>query len=137
MQDGKGIHCKYVPWTFRPLANKDNDYLMNRGAQKSRRELQRRSRHRHPGLAPAGEHGPYRRPHQGKPGFDRQRHHHGTHRLLRAAKELLEKGTIPPGVHIAHQRVRSASVILPPDSPYKDAAIEVLIVRKDTAPATV
>jgi len=34
MQDGMGIHCKYVPGTFRPLANKDNDYLMDRAAQK-------------------------------------------------------------------------------------------------------
>src|SRR5215471_15115682 len=34
MEEGKGIHCKYVPGTFRPLANKDNDYLMSRAAQK-------------------------------------------------------------------------------------------------------
>ena len=33
--DGKGIHVKYVPGTFRPLANKDNDYLMDRAAQKA------------------------------------------------------------------------------------------------------
>src|SRR5262249_57636559 len=34
MQEGKGIHCPYVPGTFRPLANKDNDYLIHRSAQK-------------------------------------------------------------------------------------------------------
>ena len=34
MRDGKGIHDTYVPGTFRPLANKDNDYLMDRAAQK-------------------------------------------------------------------------------------------------------
>jgi hypothetical protein len=34
MEDGKGVHCKFVPGTFRPLANKDNDYLMDRAAQK-------------------------------------------------------------------------------------------------------
>src|SRR6476659_9619886 len=28
MKDGKGIHVKYVPGTFRPLANKDNDHLV-------------------------------------------------------------------------------------------------------------
>ena len=44
------------------------------------------------------------------------------HRLMRAAKDLVEKGTQPPGVDLAHQRVRSASVILPPDEPFKDAA---------------
>ena len=37
MEDGKGIHVKYVPGTFRPLANKDNDYLIDRAAQKAGR----------------------------------------------------------------------------------------------------
>ena len=35
MRDGKGIHVKYVPGTYRPLANKDNDYLIDRAAQKA------------------------------------------------------------------------------------------------------
>ena len=35
MRDGKGIHVTYVPGTFRPLANKDNDYLIDRAAQKA------------------------------------------------------------------------------------------------------
>ena len=34
MEDGKGIHVKYVPGTFLPLANKGNDYLMDRATQK-------------------------------------------------------------------------------------------------------
>ena len=38
MAEGKGIHCVYEPGgTFRPLANKDNDYLIDRRAQKDRR----------------------------------------------------------------------------------------------------
>src|SRR5262249_51637901 len=37
MEEGKGIHCPYEPGTFRPLANKDNDYLMDRKAQKEKR----------------------------------------------------------------------------------------------------
>ena len=35
MKDGKGIHVKYMPGTFIPLANKTNDYLMDRAAQKA------------------------------------------------------------------------------------------------------
>ena len=35
MLDGKGIHVAYIPGTYRPLANKDNDYLMDRQAQKT------------------------------------------------------------------------------------------------------
>jgi len=59
------------------------------------------------------------------------------HRLMRAAKELAEKGTVPPGVELSHQRVRSAAVILPPDRPFKDAAKEALTVRAGVAPASV
>jgi len=58
------------------------------------------------------------------------------HRLMKAAKELA-KGIFPPGVEPAHQKVRSASVILPPDQPFKDAAREALTVRKGVAPASV
>ena len=34
MQDGEGIHVKYVPGTFIPLANKANNYLMDRESQR-------------------------------------------------------------------------------------------------------
>ncbi len=34
MKDGHGVHNEYVPGTYRPLPNKDNDYLMDREAQK-------------------------------------------------------------------------------------------------------
>jgi hypothetical protein len=59
------------------------------------------------------------------------------HRLIHAAKALAAKGASPPGVDLAHQRVRSASVILPPDRVFEDAAREALMVRPGTAPASV
>ena len=34
MKQGKGVHVKHIPGTYRPLANKDNDYLMDREAQR-------------------------------------------------------------------------------------------------------
>ena len=37
MEQGKGIHCEYEPGTFRPKANRDNDYLLDRRAQKDKR----------------------------------------------------------------------------------------------------
>jgi len=37
MEDGMGIHCEYEPGTFRTKANKDNDYLIDRKAQKEGR----------------------------------------------------------------------------------------------------
>jgi hypothetical protein len=51
-EEGQGIHVKYVPGTFRPLGNKDNDYLIDREA-------------------------PDRRSHERKSRGDGQRHHHG------------------------------------------------------------
>ena len=77
MEAGKGVHCKYVPGTYRPLANKDNDYLMDRAAQKRGDSYSGDRRHRDPGRLAAGKHGSDHRSHQGKPGLHRQRHHHG------------------------------------------------------------
>jgi hypothetical protein len=59
------------------------------------------------------------------------------HRLLRAVKALVEQGVTPPGVDPAHQKVRSASIILPPDQPFKDGAREALIARPAVAPVSV
>jgi phthalate 4,5-dioxygenase oxygenase subunit len=59
------------------------------------------------------------------------------HRLIQAAKVLAERCESPPGVDLAHQRVRSAALILPPDRVFKDAAREALTVRPGTAPTTV
>jgi hypothetical protein len=58
------------------------------------------------------------------------------HRLLRALKAM-EKDEIPPGVDLAHQKVRSAAVVLPPDKPYKDAAKDALIVQPGKAHVSV
>jgi hypothetical protein len=48
------------------------------------------------------------------------------HRLLRAAKALVDKGVTPPGVDIAHQKIRSCAIVLPPDVAFKDGAREAL-----------
>ena len=56
------------------------------------------------------------------------------HRLLRAVKALVDKGITPPGVAIAHQKVRSAAIVLPPDQPFKDGAREAMIARPRSRP---
>jgi hypothetical protein len=137
MQDGKGIHCKYVPGSFRPLANKDNDYLMDRAAQKRGDTYS--------GIEGIAIQDGSLQESMG-PIIDRTKENlvstdngiiMARHKLMRAAKALTEKGTVPPGVDIAHQRVRSAAVILPPDQPFKDAAKAELTVRPGMAPASV
>ncbi len=39
MKDGHGVHSENIPGTYRPAANKDNDYLIDREAQKARRHV--------------------------------------------------------------------------------------------------
>ena len=51
------------------------------------------------------------------------------HRLRKAALALA-KGVPPPGVKPEEQRVRSASLVLPPDVAFKDAAKEALIAKE-------
>lgn len=129
MKDGHGIHVKYVPGTYRPLANKDNDYLIDREAQKR-------------GDTYSGVHGIGMQDASLQesmgPIVDRTKENlvstdngiiMARHRLMRAAKALAEKGVMPPGRDRAHQLVRSAAVVLPPDQAFKDAAQEDLKVR--------
>jgi phenylpropionate dioxygenase-like ring-hydroxylating dioxygenase large terminal subunit len=137
MRDGQGIHVKYIPGTFQPLANKDNDYLMDRAAQKAGKTYSGVEGFAMQDASLQESMGPI---------VDRTKENlvstdNGIimtrHRLMRAAKALVEKGVTPPGVDPVHQRVRSASVILPPDQPFKDAAREHLKVQPDAAHASV
>jgi phthalate 4,5-dioxygenase len=137
MEEGKGIHCKYVPGSFRPLANKDNDYLIDRASQKRGDSYS--------GIEGIAIQDGSLQESMG-PVVDRTKENlvstdngiiMARHRLMRAARELVEKNKQPPGVDGAHQKVRSASVILPPERPFKDAAKEDLMVRTGVAPATV
>ncbi|MCK5748044.1 MAG: aromatic ring-hydroxylating dioxygenase subunit alpha [Oricola sp.] len=137
MKDGKGIHVAYVPGTYRPLANKDNDYLMDREAQRA-------------GVSYSGIEGIAMQDASLQesmgPIVDRTKENlvstdngiiMARHRLLKAAKAYKDKGTIPPGVDPAHHHVRSAAVVLPVDKSYLDVADEVLTVIEGKAPTSV
>jgi phenylpropionate dioxygenase-like ring-hydroxylating dioxygenase large terminal subunit len=137
MRDGKGIHVQYVPGSYRPAANKDNDYLIDRAAQKA-------------GITYSGVDGIAMQDASLQesmgPVVDRTKENlvstdngiiMARHRLLRAVKALMEKDATPPGVDPAHHRVRSAAVVLPPDQAFKDAAKEALSVRAGLAHASV
>jgi len=137
MHDGKGVHVKYVPGTFRPLANKDNDYLMDRAAQKAGKTFS--------GVEGISMQDASLQESMG-PIVDRTKENlvstdngiiMARHRLLRAAKALAEKGVVPPGVDPAHQRVRSAALVLPPDQPFKEAAKDALMVQPNVAHVSV
>ncbi len=137
MENGGGIHCKYVPGTYIPLANKSNDYLIDREAQKagtlysgvesiaiqdgslqeSMGPICDRTREK---LAPTDR------------GIMLARR-----MMFKAIKALQENGETPPGVDPETHKVRSASVLLPRDQEYKDAAKEQLRAKPGTPHASV
>jgi hypothetical protein len=59
------------------------------------------------------------------------------HRLMRAAKALVDKNVMPPGVDPAHHKVRSCSVVLPSEVPFKEGAKEALHAERGAAQTTV
>ena len=137
MRAGKGIYVSYVAGTFRPAQNKDNDYLIDREAQKAGRTYS--------GVWGIAMQDASLQESMG-PIVDRTKENlvstdngiiMARHRLLRATKALVDKGIVPPGVDIAHQQVRSAALVLGPDEAFADAAREALTVREGTAHASV
>jgi phenylpropionate dioxygenase-like ring-hydroxylating dioxygenase large terminal subunit len=137
MRDGHGIHVTYVPGTYRPAANKDNDYLIDREAQRRGETMS--------GVAGIAMQDASLQESMG-PIVDRTKENlvstdngiiMARHRLLRAAKALAEKGVLPPGRDPEHQRVRSAAVVLPPDAAFHVAAAEHLRVREGVQHASV
>lgn len=129
MIDGLGVHVKYTPGSYRPLANKDNDYLMDREAQK-RGET-------YSGVAGIAMQDASLQESMG-PIVDRTKENlvstdngiiMARHRLRKAAIALRDKDEVPPGVDLAHQRVRSVAILLPADEPFIDACKADLSVR--------
>ncbi len=137
MRAGKGIHVYCPPGTFRPLANKDNDYLMDRAAQRRGETFS--------GVQGFGMQDASVQESMG-PVVDRTKENlvatdsgiiMARHRLLRSVKAMVEKNVTPPGLDPAHQRCRSAAVVLPPDQPFKDAAKAALVVQDDREHVTI
>ena len=137
MRDGKGIHVRTMPGTYVPLANRDNDYLIDRAAQKAGATYS--------GVAGIAMQDASLQESMG-PIVDRSRENlvstdngifYARQRLLRAAQALAEQDTAPPGTDPATQRVRSASVVLPAGAAFAEAAREALTVRPGMPHASV
>jgi len=129
MIDGYGVHNQYVPGTFRPRQNKDNDYLMDREAQK-RGET-------YSGVWGIAMQDASLQESMG-PIVDRTKENlvstdngiiMARHRLKRAVTAMLKSGATPPGIDPVHQRVRSVAAVLPKDAPFAEACKEDLTVR--------
>ena len=129
MDDGHGIHVKLIPGTFIPVQNSSNDYLMDRAAQKAKVSYS--------GISGIAIQDSSLQESMG-PIADRSKENlvstdngiiMARHRL-RKAVQALQKGIAPPGLDPVNHRVRSASLVLPPDVAFKDAAKDALIARE-------
>ena len=127
MRGGAGIHCKYEPGTFIPLANKSNDYLMDRERQKTG-EL-------YSGIESIAIQDSSLQESMG-PIQDRTRETLTTtdrgivqarRKLIAVATRLLESGTPPPGTEPISQKIRSVAVVVAEDASFPACVSDDLI----------
>jgi len=129
MATGGGIHCVVAPTTFRPLANRDNDYLLDRDRQRGENFT---------GIQGIGTQDCAVQESMGRI-YDRTGERLGTSdaAIIAARRRLLdalrahERGEDPPGLDPESFRVRSYSTILPRDVPWVEGGREGLIARPD------
>jgi phenylpropionate dioxygenase-like ring-hydroxylating dioxygenase large terminal subunit len=129
MRDGFGVHNEYEPGTFRPLQNKDNDYLMDRAAQARGETFS--------GIKGIAMQDASLQESMG-PIVDRTKERlvstdtgiiKARQKLRKAAEELRDHGTTPPGTDPEHQKVRSAAIVLPHEHDFIEASRDALKVR--------
>jgi phthalate 4,5-dioxygenase len=137
MRDGHGVHNEYVPGTFRPLANKDNDYLMDREAQ--------RRGETYSGIKGIAMQDASLQESMG-PIVDRTKERlvstdsgiiMARRKLWRAAEALRDEGIKPPGIDPKHHRVRSVAIVLPQEESFAESCQEALSVRPGERHASV
>jgi hypothetical protein len=129
MINGKGVHVELIPGTTIPTANRSNDYLMDRQAQKSGRYysgvkgLAIQDASLQESMGPIID-----RPLENLVSTDNPIIL-ARRRLLQAAKAL-QKGASAPGLRPEDQRVRSASFVLPADVNFKEKTLDSVKVRE-------
>ena len=125
MRAGQGIHVKYIPGTFLPLANRRNDWLIDRQAQKDKKSFSGVEGFSIQDASLQESMGPlqdYAREHlvaTDKPIVM-------TRRALYNAAIALADGVDPPALSGASQRVRAAGVLLDRDVRAQEWAKEAL-----------
>jgi phthalate 4,5-dioxygenase oxygenase subunit len=137
MKAGHGVHNEYVPGTYRPLQNKDNDYMMDRDAQRRGDTFS--------GIKGIAMQDASLQESMG-PIVDRSKERlvstdagiiKARQKLRKSAEALRDHGVTPPGVDPSHHRVRSAAVVLPKDEDFIDASRDVLAVTPGVKHASV
>ncbi len=116
MVEGKGIHVEYeAPDSFRPKANKDNDYLIDRVAQREGRSYSGVFGFAMQDASLQESMGPIQ-DHEAERLLPTDRGIVMARRMLyQAALDVLD-GKTPPALNTSAQRVRAAGVLLPRDA---------------------
>ena len=137
MTAGKGIHCEYEPGgSFRPRANKDNDYLIDRVAQREKRAYSGVFGFSMQDASLQESMGPIQN-HAAEKLLPTDRAIAMARRMLYEAATGLQAGQTPPALDANAQRVRAAGVLLPRDQTPQGWAREHLGDGKDQPVYTV
>lgn len=137
MREGRGVHNEYVPGTYRPLQNKDNDYMMDREAQKRGDSYS--------GVKGIAMQDASLQESMG-PVVDRSKERliatdggivKARNMLRAAAIALRDEGKTPAGVDPEHHRVRSAAIVLPKDESFIESSRDAVSVRPGVPQASV
>jgi phthalate 4,5-dioxygenase len=137
MKAGAGVHSKNIPGTYLPMANKDNDYLINREKQRTGEWFS--------GVEGIAIQDSSLQESMG-PIVDRTKERlvatdvgiiKARQKLRRAAEALRDSGETPVGTLPEHQRIRSVAIVLPADQPFVEGVGEALEARPGVAQTTV
>jgi phenylpropionate dioxygenase-like ring-hydroxylating dioxygenase large terminal subunit len=137
MKDGHGVHSRNIPGTYRPQENKDNDYLMDREAQKRGETFS--------GVRGIAQQDASLQESMG-PIVDRMKERlvssdtgiiKARQKLRKAVEALRDEGVTPPGVDPTHHRVRSAAIVLPQEESFIEACRDALTARLGAAHTSV
>jgi hypothetical protein len=129
MRNGGGIHVSLIPGTFRPVINKDNDYLMDRAAQKANKTYCGVKTIAMQDAAIQESMGPIQ---------DRSKENltstdNGVIMArvrLRKSALAVQQGKPPDGIDPATHAVRSASIVLPEHVNFYEAAADALRAKE-------
>jgi phthalate 4,5-dioxygenase oxygenase subunit len=111
MEQGKGIHAPCIPGTFRPLANKENDYLIDRVAQKEKRSYSGIFGFAMQDASLQESMGPIQN-HEAERLLPTDKAIVMARRMLHESALGLMQGNEPPALDASAQRVRAAGVLL-------------------------
>jgi phthalate 4,5-dioxygenase len=137
MMAGYGVHSENIPGTYFPLANKDNDYLMDREAQKRNEHFS--------GVKGIAMQDASLQESMG-PIVDRTKERlvatdsgiiKARQKLRKAAIALAEDGATPPGVDPEHHRVRSVAIVLPREDSFVESTADAVKVKPGVAQTSV